>query len=111
MEVTGTVIKVGSPYTVGQNNYKKCDLILQTAEQYPQKLLIEFSGDKGIAALVGVTENQNVEVGVNLRGREWTDKKGATKYFNTIQGWRVKVIENTTQPELVTESEGEDLPF
>jgi hypothetical protein len=30
-----------------------------------------------------------VEVGINLRGREWTSPQGEVKYFNTIQGWKI----------------------
>ena len=26
----------------------------------------------------------------NLRGREWTSPQGETKYFNSIQGWKIE---------------------
>ena len=33
---------------------------------------------------------QNVKVSINLRGREWVNPQGETKYFNSIQGWRIE---------------------
>ena len=35
-----------------------------------------------------------VKISINLRGREWVNPQGETKYFNSIQGWR---IENLSQ--------------
>ena len=37
---------------------------------------------------------QNVNIGINLRGREWVNPQGETKYFNSIQGWRIEVIQD-----------------
>ena len=34
-------------------------------------------------------EGENVKIGINLRGRAWTNPQGETKYFNTIQGWYI----------------------
>ena len=31
-----------------------------------------------------------VKVSINLRGREWVNPQGETKYFNSIQGWRIE---------------------
>jgi translation initiation factor IF-3 len=33
---------------------------------------------------------EQVKVSINLRGREWTNPQGETKYFNSIQGWRIE---------------------
>jgi hypothetical protein len=31
-----------------------------------------------------------VKVSINLRGREWVSPQGETKYFNSVQGWRIE---------------------
>ena len=31
-----------------------------------------------------------VKVSINLRGREWVSPQGETRYFNSIQGWRIE---------------------
>ena len=38
---------------------------------------------------------QNVKVYINIRGREWTNQQGEIKYFNTIEGWKIEVIQTT----------------
>ena len=34
-----------------------------------------------------------VKVSINLRGREWVNPQGETKYFNDIQGWRIERLQ------------------
>jgi len=36
---------------------------------------------------------QDVKIGINLRGREWVSPQGETKYFNSIQGWRIENLQ------------------
>ena len=45
-----------------------------------------------------VKEGDTVKISINLRGREWTNPQGETKYFNSIQGWRIEKLE-TGAPE------------
>ena len=47
-------------------------------------------------------EGQQVKIGINLRGREWVNPQGETKYFNSIQGWRIEALQSETS--------GENLP-
>ena len=37
------------------------------------------------------------KIGINIRGREWTNPQGEVKYFNSITGWRIEKVsgENT----------------
>jgi len=62
---------------------------VSTDEQYPQHISIEFNQDEW-AILGKYIVGENVEVGINLLGREWTDPQGLIKYFNSIQGWNIK---------------------
>ena len=64
-------------------------MILLTQEQYPQPISIEFLSEK-ISLLDNVSEGDEVKVGINIRGREWTSPQGETKYFNSITGWRLE---------------------
>ena len=68
--------------------------------------------------------DDNIKIGINIRGREWINPEGQTKYFNSIQGWRIEKIEipdienkpesfiinNESPPQDVNEEE-DDLPF
>ena len=71
--------------------------------------MIEFVQDK-VDILDNYTIGDSIDVSINLRGREWIDPEGVAKYFNSIQGWRIKKAEGN--PELpVAEEESDDLPF
>ena len=50
--------------------------------------MVEFVQDK-CDLLDKFEVGKNVKIGINLRGREWTNPQGETKYFNSIQGWNI----------------------
>jgi hypothetical protein len=70
---------------------------------------------------------QEVDVHLNIRGRSWTNPQGETKYFNTLEAWKIEVLganpnmqpqhnytPNTPLPQqsnLPLSEEEDDLPF
>ena len=124
MEVTGKIKWIDETKTYGNNGFRKREVVITTEEQYPQQILIEFIQDK-CELLNTYQVGQNVKIGINLRGREWTNSEGETKYFNSIQGWRIDALENDSNtkippippPTSFEPAEGEaneaddDLPF
>lgn len=88
MEVSGT-IKVINPEQQVSASFKKRELVVTTDEQYPQYILIEFTQDR-TDLLNAYNVGDAVKVSINLRGREWTNPQGETRYFNSIQGWRIE---------------------
>ena len=119
MEVVGKIKVIGTDNQVSAT-FKKRELVVVTDEQYPQSILIEFAQDK-CSILDKYSVGQDVTVGINLRGREWVNPQGETKYFNQIQGWNIKGTDATKQePEpntqkfetvTVLNEEPDDLPF
>ncbi len=114
MEVTGTIKAIEQAQTFG--TFTKRNVIVTTDEQYPQTLAIEFVQDK-CSLLDKFAVGKGVKIGVNLRGREWTNPQGEIKYFNSIQGWRIDAFitdgdkERISKP-LQTQADIEnDLPF
>ena len=113
MEVKGN-IKVINDTQVISDKFSKREFVVTTNDTYPQDILIQLTQDKcGLLDIFKV--GQNVEVSINLRGREWTSPKGEVKYFNTIEGWKISGEQNTQQPPVnnsPTQNEEEsDLPF
>ena len=96
MEIQGIVKLVGTTQTFGSNGFRKRELVVTTQEQYPQHLMIEFVQDK-TGLLNSISVGQSVKVSINLRGREWVNPQGETKYFNSIQGWRIESSESSAQ--------------
>ena len=93
MEVQGSIKVIGEVQEISAT-FKKRELILTTDEQYPQTLSVEFIQDK-TDLLNNFEVNQSVKVGINLRGREWENPETKElKYFNSIQGWRIDLIDS-----------------
>lgn len=92
MEVQGRIKMISETQTVGSGGFRKRELVVTTEEQYPQHILIEFVQDK-TDLLNNYKVGQQVKVNINLRGREWVNPQGETKYFNAVQGWRIEALQ------------------
>jgi uncharacterized protein Veg len=95
MEVQGKIKLIGETKTFGNNGFRKREVVVTTEEQYPQHIMVEFIQDK-CDLLNSYQVGQNVKISINLRGREWVSPQGETKYFNTIQGWRIEAEQAAT---------------
>ena len=93
MEIQGRIKLIGETKEFGSNGFRKRELVVTTEEQYPQHLLVEFVQDK-TNLLDSFQVGQLVKVSINLRGREWVNPQGETKYFNSIQGWRIETMQS-----------------
>ena len=117
MELQGKIKLVGETQTFGSNGFRKREMVITTEEQYPQDIQIEFVQDK-CDLLNSYAVGQNVKIGINIRGREWTNPQGEVKYFNSITGWRIDVVQGEQMPEMppmppadLNKEEEDDLPF
>ena len=113
MEVTGKIKTIKQVEKIS-DKFKKRELVIETHDKYPQPLLLEFVQDN-TALLDNFSQDQDVKIGINLRGREWTSPQGETRYFNSIQGWKIesydtKEVEVTVEDHLESR-DNDDLPF
>lgn len=92
MEIQGKIKMVGETQTFGSNGFRKREVVVTTEEQYPQHIMVEFVQDK-CDLLNNFGAGQAVKISINLRGREWVNPQGETKYFNSIQGWRIENLQ------------------
>ena len=126
MEVIGKIKLIGETQTFGNNGFRKREIVVTTDEQYPQHIMIEFIQDK-TDLLNNYQVGQDVKISINIRGREWVNPQGETKYFNSIQGWRIENLQqegasNENMPPVppmeafepadnIKEEDHDDLPF
>jgi len=69
--------------------------------------------------LDGLAPGDEIDISINLRGREWkSPKDGTIKFFNTIEGWKVESAGSGSgapqDPAVGVDSNGnsnDDLPF
>jgi len=94
MEIQGRIKQIFAPETVGANGFQKRDLVITTEEQYPNDIIIQFTQSK-CALLDNLQVGQIVKIHFNLQGREWTSPQGEVKYFNTVLGWKIELIQTT----------------
>lgn len=99
-EVKGT-IKVIQKTQVVSDKFKKREFVLTTEDKYPQDVLFQLSQDN--CDLVDIFKaGDKVILAYNLRGREWTNPQGETKYFNTLEVWKMNYQDETIKPTKVT---------
>jgi hypothetical protein len=112
MKVTGKIHFVGALRVVSEK-FKSKDVVILTEDKYPQFITVQFTQDKTEL----LTENnigEQVEISINLRGREWKSPTGEIKYFNTIEGWQINAVEGAVtlkEVPLMVDDSDNDLPF
>lgn len=84
-EVIGKIIVIGNEEIVGSaGTFKKRQLVVETDEQYKQKIPIDFVQDK-CSVLDNFNIGDDVKVSINIRGNEYN-----SKYYVSLNGWRIE---------------------
>ena len=93
MKVTGKLLEIKETQQVS-DSFKKRSFILEYAEnpQYPEYVSFELIQDR-CSLLDNFQQGQEVEVSFNLKGRKWINPEGETRYFNSLQAWRIDVAQ------------------
>lgn len=70
--------------------FSKREFVLEIVDgKYPQTVLFQVTGDR-CSALDQFQIGDEVRLEFNLRGREWKSPQGETKYFNSLDVWRIE---------------------
>ncbi|MES2796665.1 MAG: DUF3127 domain-containing protein [Bacteroidota bacterium] len=87
-EIIGKVYFKSEVELIGANQMQKQILVVETDVQYPQKLPIEFIKEK-CDLLNNLQIGQVVKVSINIRGNEYQDRNGVTRFGLSFQGWKI----------------------
>jgi hypothetical protein len=98
MQVKGKVIVV-NPTTTISEKFSLRKFVIETQDQYPQPIEMQVTQDK-CSILDTISVGMVVEVSINLRGKSWQNPQGETKYFNTLEAWKIDVLGATAQPNI-----------
>lgn len=90
MEITGTIKVIEATMQVS-DKFKKKEFVIELDGQYPQPILVQLVNDK-CSLLDNIYAGTKVTASINLRGREWQSPQGETKYFNTIEVWKITKV-------------------
>ncbi len=85
----GQIINIGQTEVVS-DKFKKRDFVVKSTDtQYPQEVSFQLQQDK-VNLLDSMEVGQEVTVHYNLNGRSWVNQQGETKWFNTLQCWKIE---------------------
>jgi hypothetical protein len=98
MQVAGKIVAI-MPTQVLSEKFSKREFVVETPDQYPQQILFQLTQDK-CSVLDSLKVGQEVDVHLNIRGRSWQNPQGETKYFNTLEAWKIDVLGATAQPHI-----------
>ena len=93
MNIKGKIKVINATNVVSDKFSKREFVLTENSSQYPQDLLIQLTQDK-CSLIDGFNIGQEIEVEINLRGREWINPQGEAKYFNTIEAWKINGATN-----------------
>lgn len=91
MDLTGVIKKIGNIQTFG-SGFQKREFVIVTEEQFPQTICLELISGK-VDIIEPFSEGERAKIGINIKGREWISPQGETKYFNTIEAWKILKIQ------------------
>ena len=95
METTGRIHALFDAQQVTER-FRKREFVVELADnpRYPQYVLFQLTGDR-CESLEGFRVGDEVRVEFSLRGREWKSPRGETKYFNSLDVWKVEKLGGT----------------
>lgn len=97
METTGKIHVIADTKVVSEKfQSREVVLLISDNPTYPQYVTFQFAQDK-CGLLDAFQMGQDVTVSFNLRGRSWVNPQGETKYFNTLEGWKITPIAGQPQ--------------
>jgi hypothetical protein len=88
MEVQG-FLKVKYATKQVSVNFVTREFVVEIREQYPQFIIMQLVQDK-CDLIDEYAEGEEIIVSINLRGREWINPQRESKYFNSIQAWKIR---------------------
>jgi hypothetical protein len=94
-KLSGT-LKLAKGTEVISEKFSKRIFVITDESQYPQDIEFQLTQEK-CNLLDGIGVGSKLEVSFNLRGREWNSPAGETKYFNTLEAWKIDVLGATAQ--------------
>ena len=113
-EIIGRIKVINNTVVVSEKFKKREFVITDETSQYPQDILMQLTQDN-VDKMDGVKVGDVITVKFNLRGREWVNPEGVSKYFNSLDCWFVQKGEATAKPSApameVSNDVNDDLPF
>jgi len=115
VKVEGVVYKLHEVREISAT-FKTQTVVVKVEDKYPQFLSVEFTQDR-VKELSMIKEGDLVTVNVNLRGKQYFDKRtNEEKFFNKLDGWKCEIrsledLSDKFEADLKDPDLRSDLPF
>ena len=119
-QLKGKLKVKGNEQAVNDRFRKREFVITDSSSQYPQHISFQLTQDK-CSLIEDVNIGDEINVSFYLRGREWKSPQGETKYFNSLEAWKIEKASGGSAPDDISfasepppETAGgskDDLPF
>lgn len=99
MDITGKLHKVFDAVQVS-DKFTKREFVIELSDnsQYPQYVILQLTQDR-VSLVDNFNEGAELTISINLKGRAWTNPKdGETRYFNTLEAWRIQSANGSSTP-------------
>ena len=87
-ELTGTLIE-SFPSQTFNKGFRKREFVVETGDKYPQKIMFQLVQEK-CDLLDAYQVGDTLTIKFDIKGRDWADKLGTVKYFNSLEAWQVQ---------------------
>lgn len=105
-ELTGIVLDIFKTQTFNKG-FRKREFVIETGDKYPQKIIFGLVQDK-CDMIDSYSIGDTISVSFDVKGRDWTDNTGNTKYFNTLEAYRISGQQRASSANRSTELEDDD---
>ena len=108
-ELTGIIIEIFPAQTFNKG-FRKREFVIEAGDKYPQKIVFGLVQDKcDMIDSYGIGDT--VAVSFDVKGRDWTDKSGQVKYFNSLEAYRINGQQRSSTKGKPAEDEDDDEIF
>ena len=101
MQVAGKLVVINATQVVSEK-FSKRTFVVATDDKFPQEIEFQLTQDK-CDYLDQYKVGEQVNVSLNIRGRSWQNPQGETKYFNTLEAWKIERVGATPEPHIADE--------
>lgn len=105
LKITGRLKKITETIEVGKNNLKKCQMVIETDDKYPQMVAFDVLGSEKIEEIKDLTMGDTFDVWFNVRGNEWKDK-----FYTSLSMWRFEKVSPGERVFETSDSSSNEMP-
>jgi hypothetical protein len=97
--ISGKIKFVDEVREFGSNGFRKHQIVVETGDgRWDNPIPVEFTKDN-IELSKDLQVGDEVEIQSRINGREWQGRDGTTKWFTSINGFKISKKNNNLTPE------------